>query len=235
MGRLIICFIIQLFLLLLLLKQDANDGEKELFQNQQWKNFDIILTMLSVDSVYFLYFLNFKYNLLKALPVDLLYLVLLLLIFFLFKYRFRQSISSLGFRLINSRNIIIASLFVAVGNFVILYTLYFLMGKPQNYAYHLIKEIELLRNGFDWIKFIFFSIVVAPVVEEILYRGVLYSPYRKKYGPTIAIIITSIFFTVSHFGLGILSNFIGGILLAILYEKTNTLVSPIIAHIAYNL
>ncbi len=69
-------------------------------------------------------------------------------------------------------------------------------------------------------------------MEEIVYRGVLYSPFRKKYGPVKAIIIASLFFSLAHSALIV---FFAAIFYTTLYEKTESLVSTFVAHSTDNL
>lgn len=235
MRYLITCFVIQLVLLAMLIKEPTNDGERKLFQLQKWTGVDVIITVLLVDCVYFVYFLRFQYNILQSLPADYLYFIILIIIILLFRLKFKTNLFDLGFVNSNGRIAVVAGLIVALVGVVIVYALYYSLGKPRSYTYYFVEETKFLRTTIDWLQFFIFSVFVAPVVEEILYRGVLYSPYRKRYGSTAAIIITSVLFSVSHFGLSFLSTFIGGILLAILYEKTESLISPIIAHVAFNL
>ena len=83
--------------------------------------------------------------------------------------------------------------------------------------------------------YIFTDIIFIPLVEEGFFRGILYSPYRKKYGSFKAIIITALFFSMSHLGVGVLPFIIGGVLKGALYEKTESLIAPIVAHSTYNL
>lgn len=233
MPYLITCFVIQLILLVMLIKEPVNDGERELFQLQKWTGVDAIITVLLVDCVYLIYLFRLQYNILQTIPVDFLYFIILFIIIVLFKVKCKTTLRDLGFA--NRGVAVVAGLISAFVSVVVVYALYCSFGKPRSYTYYFVEETKYLKTTFDWVQFFFFSALVAPVVEETLYRGVLYSPYRKRYGSTAAIIITSILFSVSHFGLSLLSTFIGGILLAILYEKTESLIAPIIAHVTYNL
>lgn len=79
------------------------------------------------------------------------------------------------------------------------------------------------------------TIVLAPVAEEILFRGVLY-PVAKQYGfRRAALWGTSVLFAAIHFNL---AAFVPLMLLALLlvwlYEKTDNLLAPITAHVAFN-
>ena len=82
----------------------------------------------------------------------------------------------------------------------------------------------------------------AGVVEEIVYRGVIYSSLRRKWNWTATAIITATLFALPHFilssydfpiiaGLGL---FVGGFLFAWAREVTQTLWIPIGIHFAWD-
>ncbi|MDP2181374.1 MAG: CPBP family intramembrane metalloprotease [Actinomycetota bacterium] len=79
--------------------------------------------------------------------------------------------------------------------------------------------------------------VIAPVAEEIAYRGVLYPALRNRWGVTAAVALSSAVFALLHFNvvwLG-LPIWILGMLLARLFERTGSLWPPIVAHALFNL
>lgn len=82
------------------------------------------------------------------------------------------------------------------------------------------------------------SIIVGPIVEEIIFRGFFYPPLRKKYGVLCGTIISSAIFALWHIGADfgtILNLFVIGIVLAYAYEKSKSLVPCIISHSVINL
>lgn len=79
------------------------------------------------------------------------------------------------------------------------------------------------------------TILLAPLAEELLFRGILY-PAAKQLGfPRAALWGTSVLFAAIHFNVAI---FIPLLLLALLlvwlYEKTDNLLAPIAAHVTFN-
>jgi membrane protease YdiL (CAAX protease family) len=42
------------------------------------------------------------------------------------------------------------------------------------------------------------AVLLAPLVEEMLFRGVLYGGYRKSFGPSWAIVFTTLLFVIGH-------------------------------------
>jgi membrane protease YdiL (CAAX protease family) len=85
------------------------------------------------------------------------------------------------------------------------------------------------------ILFTFAAIVLAPMAEEILFRGVLYAAIKEGGYPRLALFGTSILFASIHgswMTLAPLTFF--AIVLALLYERTGSLLMPIIAHASFN-
>lgn len=78
--------------------------------------------------------------------------------------------------------------------------------------------------------------VIAPVVEELFFRGFLYTALRKRWGIVAAVILSSVIFSFFHFNV---FNFIPiviiGVALAYLYEITGSLGPPIMLHALNNL
>ncbi len=91
---------------------------------------------------------------------------------------------------------------------------------------------------------IFFAILVsliAPVCEEILFRRALFVVFRQYGYVKTGIIFSAFLFTLIHFTAFITMGafyfaaiFIAGIILAIVYHKTNSIWTSIIAHILAN-
>lgn len=81
----------------------------------------------------------------------------------------------------------------------------------------------------------FIVVILAPLVEEIVFRGVLY-PWIKNLGfPRLALWSTAILFGVIHWNLAALLPLVGLALLFVwLYEKTDNLLAPILAHTLFN-
>lgn len=82
---------------------------------------------------------------------------------------------------------------------------------------------------------LFTSVIVAPVAEECCFRGFLFSTLKKVAGVPAAIIATSIFFASIHMALvQQIPLFILSVLLCLLYNRTRSLLLPILLHMAVN-
>ena len=78
--------------------------------------------------------------------------------------------------------------------------------------------------------------VLGPIIEECVFRGVIYNKLKKQYSFKASLIITSILFAVYHLNLiqGIYA-FLFSILITYIYEKSSNLLGPIIVHCFGNL
>lgn len=79
------------------------------------------------------------------------------------------------------------------------------------------------------------AIVVAPVAEEVIFRGYLY-PIGKRYaGPFFAMVLTSLLFAALHgHAASLPALFTLAMCLGLAYEKTGTLLVPMIMHAVFN-
>ena len=77
--------------------------------------------------------------------------------------------------------------------------------------------------------------IIAPILEEILFRGIILKGFLKNYTVWKAITFSSLIFAIAHFNLrqGIVT-FLMGFFLGWLYFKTKSLILPIFAHIINN-
>ncbi|WP_422678940.1 lysostaphin resistance A-like protein, partial [Clostridium tarantellae] len=78
---------------------------------------------------------------------------------------------------------------------------------------------------------LFHLIILAPFVEEILFRGIIFKRLRQSINIYIAIIIQAILFALLHPGLlHSILTMIFGILLAFIYDKFKNIIMPIMLH-----
>ena len=89
----------------------------------------------------------------------------------------------------------------------------------------------------NWLKIYLgaFAVVIAPVAEEFVFRGVLF-PFVKRLGfPKSAWLGVSALFALIHFDAGtFVPLFIFALALTWLYETTDNLLAPIFAHSLFN-
>ncbi len=94
--------------------------------------------------------------------------------------------------------------------------------------------VEALNNNYLIIFLL--ACIVAPLSEEIIFRGFLIRIIKQKYSTSLAIIINSFFFGLIHLSpSAIIPASILGISLSIIRIKTNSVYGSIIIHSLHNL
>jgi len=80
-----------------------------------------------------------------------------------------------------------------------------------------------------------FVAILGPIIEEIFFRGFLYSAVRKRFGVLSGVLLSAALFSMLHTNVtGFAPIIILGILMAFLYETTGSLVAPMAVHIIHN-
>ena len=78
-------------------------------------------------------------------------------------------------------------------------------------------------------------IAAAPITEEVIFRGFLFSALRENLGPRRAIVLSALVFALVHGSrLAMLPIFLLGLLLAWSFHRTKTLAAPIAIHMTHN-
>lgn len=91
-----------------------------------------------------------------------------------------------------------------------------------------------LQNSIQSIIYVLSVAIITPVKEEILFRGILYRFLEKRYNFLVSIMISSFVFGILHGGLLITAT-IMGMVFAMLYKKTQSIIPGIILHVVWNL
>jgi membrane protease YdiL (CAAX protease family) len=79
------------------------------------------------------------------------------------------------------------------------------------------------------------GVLIAPVAEELFFRGILYV-YFRRWGVVMALAASTALFVVLHAHRGLpVTQIVGGLLFAIAYESSGNLMVPITIHALGNL
>lgn len=110
---------------------------------------------------------------------------------------------------------------------------YFLHKLPQGHP----AVEEFLETSSPWLAAVIAVQVMlaAPLIEEIFFRGLFFRPLAHKISPWLACIAAGLIFGLVHGAF--LSVFIItflGMYLCFLYQKTRSLVTPIVVHFLFN-
>lgn len=180
---------------------------------------------------------------LTSANVDLIYYVISFVFVLIFLFRFlRASFSDLFNNLLGSlQAVVLAYLAYYVIVNLVFYLLSFVltdMASPN--TQEIIKQMKLDKNVM-----ILVAVLLAPIVEETLFRGVLFGTIRRK-SRVLAYIVTALVFSVYHLWQFFVGGFEWSMLLYLLqyvpaslalcwcYERSSSIWSPIVLHAAIN-
>lgn len=98
-----------------------------------------------------------------------------------------------------------------------------------------VEMLQTARPVGQTIVYGFFAVLLAPVAEELIFRGVLYPTIKQCGFPRLALWGTSLLFAAIHLNLmAFLPLTFLALVLVALYEKTENLIAPIVTHVLFN-
>ena len=114
-----------------------------------------------------------------------------------------------------------------------------LLSLSLNIIIYLINKVIPITNRYDDIRILLYNIIpigiISPIIEEYIFRGVIFNKLKTFNSKKTSIIITTLIFSIMHFELSqIIYTLIVGYYLTYLYSKTNNLKTSIISHMAIN-
>ncbi len=95
-----------------------------------------------------------------------------------------------------------------------------------------------------FVLFALLAVIIAPITEEFVFRGLLYRSIRDRRGVIVGAIFSAIPFGLVHFVAGVpwpgvvalqITMVLTGIGLALIYERRKNLVADVAGHAAFNL
>lgn len=99
---------------------------------------------------------------------------------------------------------------------------------------------QLLGGGIALVLAVVVAVVLAPLVEELLFRGLLHVAVRRRLGPWPGALVSGTVFTLFHpevllsQPIALVGLFALSLVLARSLERTGSLVVPIVAHAVFN-
>ena len=77
--------------------------------------------------------------------------------------------------------------------------------------------------------------VVTPIAEEVFFRSVSYRYMSNRMNKILAVVLSAVFFGIAHGNLiAFVYTFVLGIILAVLFEKSGSVLLPIVIHASFN-
>ncbi len=128
----------------------------------------------------------------------------------------------------------VSSIVAGLGTAGVIFLLITILGKIPA----LQKNVEALTSHSSDSRLlgtIVVSAICAPIIEELLFRGIVFKSLKKVTPVWVAILVSSFLFGAYHMNLvqTIYASFMG-MIAAIIYEKKNNLIFPILVHITNN-
>ncbi|MDG1876559.1 MAG: CPBP family intramembrane metalloprotease [Acidimicrobiales bacterium] len=122
-----------------------------------------------------------------------------------------------------------------------LYEIVWLVVERQDVGQVADDLVAHVDGPVDVIAFVAMTVVMAPLAEEIVYRGLLYRGIRDmeashhSMAVGLAVVASSLVFAISHFQfLQFPGLFLFGVVAAVLFQHTGRLATAIWAHIGFN-
>ena len=98
-----------------------------------------------------------------------------------------------------------------------------------------LKLLSDITNVFFLTLFVFQIIIIAPIVEELMFRGYVYRVLKSKSNKNVACIVTSIVFSFLHFNVAaFVPLFVFSMCLTKAYEDSSDIREPIVMHSLFN-
>ncbi len=96
---------------------------------------------------------------------------------------------------------------------------------------------EMMREMFSKTFPAFLTAVIAaPILEELIFRGIILEGLLRNYNPLKAIVVTNLLFGIAHMNpWQFVGAFLIGIFISWIYMKTRSIILPVLMHLANNL
>ena len=111
-----------------------------------------------------------------------------------------------------------------------------LVGEGVDLRQDIVKVFAETESPSVRVQVFVAAVLIAPIIEELLFRGLLYGYLRRRVRPVLAMIAVGVLFGAVHNSpVSLLPLSLLGIVMCYLYEKTGLLTVPILAHLLFNL
>jgi len=127
------------------------------------------------------------------------------------------------------------SVVILVAFFLLAATLTALFGEQDN------ELMRILRSSRSAVYIVaFLATFTAPIVEEVVYRGIIYSAFYKAFGVGIAVIVASTLFSAVHFlqyngdVTALIMICLLSLVLTLIRARTGNLLPCIVLHTVFN-
>lgn len=189
--------------------------------------FELFLGVLKIPMMQFIEFMYLS---------DILIALIQLIIFFvIYKLLVKRNDDELRIKL-NLKDTAF-SLAVGVGVSGISFIWLTIAGKIPEFQAQIaaMKEGNAMIGGGSLHGVLLSAVIAAPIVEEVIFRGVVFGSFRKVFPAWVSILISALIFGAYHMNpVAIVYATVMGIIAGIVYEKKRNLLFTIMLHMANN-
>ena len=99
---------------------------------------------------------------------------------------------------------------------------------------------DIIESPLQMLLAVLIAVVLAPLAEELVFRGLLHRNLRRRMRIVPATLISSVLFALVHVDvvlsqpIALVGLTLAGAVMAIAYERTGSLVVPVVIHAVYN-
>ena len=160
-------------------------------------------------------------------------LLYVLLVFIFFLVRKKSFFREIGVAKLSLRTVV-ASLSIGAALNILVSLVMNYIPFPEKWWDAYIESSSSLSEDVTALT-VFLAVVAAPIAEEILFRGLIFTRMARGSNLYIAAFISSLVFGVMHGTIiWTIYTFVVGVVLVWLFVKTRSLIAPILAHFAFN-
>ena len=202
--------------------------------NDKLKNIDLKELIFVIIILFLIQFLINSLNIVDIAPA---WVYVFIILYFICKLRGSFSSFKQDFIDVFSRNSLKIILVVVILNIFLSYGFLYLSNLILN-AFPSIESlisIHFSLNNSIVVGSFLTTVLISPISEELIFRGVLLNKLKVIVPTLFAILISSLLFASMHTFGSITSAFIFAMCMAILYLKTDNILVPIFAHFLNNL
>lgn len=174
-----------------------------------------------------LFFIHFLINSLNIIRIDYVWIYIFIIFYFIFKLR--NDMAGVGEDILSvfSKDALKLIFIVVVLNIFLSYGFLYLSG-------HVLGIVNSSMANSFVAGGLFATIIVSPISEELIFRGVFLNRLQLVVPAIFAVLISSLLFASLHSFGSIMSAFVFAICMAILYLKTGNIFAAIFAHFLNN-
>ena len=97
-----------------------------------------------------------------------------------------------------------------------------------------LEQSSAASPAFFWVESIATKAVLIPIVEELLFRGILFGSFASSFSYKLAIPLSAAIFALVHYTVSWPMVFLIGTMLAWIYWRTGSLAAPMVIHCTVN-